>query len=712
MDPYSLNESWTPRWENLVGYWKLDDGEFAILDSKGIKHGRAFNTTKVHRKDGMNNCLQFDGTSSYIQLPLATTKVINITMSCWFQSDQHLKSGQTIFYNGSDQNRNGYGIALNNEGDTNGHLRVLYGAIIWFDTNVFITDNLWHHAVLVIRANGRPELYLDGQKVFVGLVVRCPNSPGLNAFTEIGRNDYPAARYFCGCLRDAAFWLTDLSPDEVNLVYKTQAPRYRDNHWIMGDKPLGEPVRYEIGEAWTPKTESVVPWTVSSTLKENAIHGTPYFVSEQRIVPAKNFPAVSILTYDGKKSFVQLPLLLKNNCDISMAAWFRTSSYRKRGQLIVYNGSDFNRDGYGISINNEGDTSGIVRVLYGGIVWFDTKTFVKDTKWHHVVLSILKDGTPELYLDSKLTFVGPARYPNRPTKWTEIGRNNYCTYRHFYGAIDNVGFWNCTLDKDDVLKIFLQQRALYVHLNKVAIDFSPEILQRDIFELKRKTQGCSDHPMAPVYVEPYRVTCSICTNFLEGEEFCYECHDCSRKECRYCHLLAGQTPLTQPWVPRPDLRQKTLTLLIASLKSKNVMRLLTKDIIRLLGQTIPHCVVRVGLLNNSLTRGTHNSLIWHSFAKVHFESDFVLMLGQLFNGSHYSEVFVVRSTNPGGASLRNRLGHMYGRPTAKRTLLLEPGAFNCLGAVLIEEEILEITTTYQQETECFLEGNTISGYLL
>lgn len=159
--------------------------------------------------------------------------------------------------------------------------------------------------------------------------------------------------------------------------------------------------------------------------------------------------------FNGVDTFFSAPLLTSATASITMSAWFRTDDYTQAGQMIIYNGSDFAANGYGIALNAEWDTSGELMILFGGLAWFNSGAFIQDTNWHHVVLVLDENSQPQLYLDGQSVFTTSiSSGPQTPTSYTEIGRDDYPTIRHFKGQIDEVSFWTTALSSSEVARIY------------------------------------------------------------------------------------------------------------------------------------------------------------------------------------------------------------------------------------------------------------------
>ena len=165
---------------------------------------------------------ELDGTDDYITSSLATNANNNVTLEAWFNSDNVNQEGQMIIYNGSDNSGNGYGFAVNKEAITTGNVYALYGALSWFNTGFTLKTGVWYHGVMTISGTSL-KLYINGSLIY-SVSSSNPNTPSL--YTNIGRNDFPAARYFNGKIPIARVYTIALSADQVLQNYNAQKDRF------------------------------------------------------------------------------------------------------------------------------------------------------------------------------------------------------------------------------------------------------------------------------------------------------------------------------------------------------------------------------------------------------------------------------------------------------------------------------------------------------
>ena len=207
-----------------------ENATYVVDVSRYSNNATLINGSTWNSSGKYNGAYQFDGVNDYIRAPLVTNKIANVTISAWFKTNKYNQAGQMILYVGSDAASNGYGFAVNKEGITDGTFYVLYGAVAWYDSGSDITDSNWHHGVLVINSTGKPNLYLDGAFIY-GSATGAINTPTL--YTEIGRNDFPAARYFNGSIDEVRIWNRSLSANEVYQQYVSNLNKFNSTQWYL-----------------------------------------------------------------------------------------------------------------------------------------------------------------------------------------------------------------------------------------------------------------------------------------------------------------------------------------------------------------------------------------------------------------------------------------------------------------------------------------------
>lgn len=166
---------------------------FTIFDlSTYGNNGYLYNGTN-YVNSGNADYLFFDGTNNYVGISTAvTTNTNDVNITTWVNSSIVSQSGQMIVYIGSEQNLNGYGIAINKEYVTSGNVYIRYGNVRWYNSGIALSSDSWNHLSLNIKSDTSNELFINGVSRYLG-PVSAIYAPTLH--TEIGRSDYTTNAY-------------------------------------------------------------------------------------------------------------------------------------------------------------------------------------------------------------------------------------------------------------------------------------------------------------------------------------------------------------------------------------------------------------------------------------------------------------------------------------------------------------------------------------
>jgi len=224
-----LDESWTPRWTNLLSYWKLNEPSWTpsaagtVIDSQNFHHGTPIgnsNTTSTAKLGSFGGI--FDGDGDYVSIAGSGSDYIfaTFTVSLWTKSadftanatagDDALvgvwcaSKGFIIWMPGNDLRF----------GDNTS------SRVIWTNGRTKLEDNLWHH-IVGVRDATTMRIYVDG--VEKANAANGTLSYGCGGLT-IGA--YNGSGPIAAKIDDVAFWNAPLSADEVQLLYARQSAKY------------------------------------------------------------------------------------------------------------------------------------------------------------------------------------------------------------------------------------------------------------------------------------------------------------------------------------------------------------------------------------------------------------------------------------------------------------------------------------------------------
>jgi hypothetical protein len=163
-----------------------------------------------------------------------TTETGGVTIAVLFRIDDHTVPRQVLAYNGNDDGSNGYGITVNQETETNGTLRGLYGGESWFPSGTTITDDDWHVATMVIPDGGAdPSLFLDGEELSLNAqnAGATPNAPTdqFGIAQDLSAQEDPP--YLDGDVGEELIYERALPEGE-----RLEVEAYLEQKWITGEE--------------------------------------------------------------------------------------------------------------------------------------------------------------------------------------------------------------------------------------------------------------------------------------------------------------------------------------------------------------------------------------------------------------------------------------------------------------------------------------------
>ena len=218
-----LDANWTPEWNHLKGYWKLNEasGAISLADSSlsGANPGIASNVT-LGVAGQLNSAATLAGNStSYIQVNSNMTGAApNVTMSAWVYPTSSA-APQMLFYNNGNQTFfSGMGYFIDYHGGSI-HCGTGNG---FFASTGSAPQNVWSHVVCAISGT-TGYVYINGQFDSSGTVgAVLANTTNLFYLGGDLHDNLP----FYGKIDDASLWDTALTAGEVATIYNRQSVKY------------------------------------------------------------------------------------------------------------------------------------------------------------------------------------------------------------------------------------------------------------------------------------------------------------------------------------------------------------------------------------------------------------------------------------------------------------------------------------------------------
>lgn len=235
-----LNESWTPQWSNLVGYWKLNETTMNTVSGSDFEdsssnnyHGNEGNGVILGASGKLSGAATFNiASNTYVSMSDVLDFDLNqpFTYTLWMKTLNGVSQSCLVCKANSSSPYTG--IWAMKEGDQ--AILALYnstGQYMYRFSTPIISTGEWIHISFVydgsstvagirIFINGKEEAYSStgGTSPLSGTMV---NGHPLN-FGGVNNTNH----IFDGDLDEVAIWSVALSPSEVKTIYDLQSPKY------------------------------------------------------------------------------------------------------------------------------------------------------------------------------------------------------------------------------------------------------------------------------------------------------------------------------------------------------------------------------------------------------------------------------------------------------------------------------------------------------
>jgi hypothetical protein len=489
-----LHSDWTPKWANVVGYWKMDNNwkdETVGATDGSAAGGATFSTTsKIGSHSGM-----FDGVNDYVVTNHDFDASGDFSISFWAKNGgQFDLAGSccrpmiTVHEDGTGLWGNSYdtisvyayrpGLGGGNIGWQIGHLN--HGVI-----DVGFDDGNWHF-FSVTRSGAVIKFFYDGIEIASG----APGNLSIGNQTFFGAaplDDGTGARYFKGNIDEMAIWNDNLTDAEVVEIYQRQKTKFTgsytspilnlgtpgvwttlnwvtslpfgkelpgssgselssdytslvDSNGVSGDSDLsdGQIALWHMNEAsWSGGANEVVDSSGSSN------HGVRTGVANTSSVGILNRSAD--LTNGGA---INITGMTSTSQNYTFSFWINPNMGTSGGYLFD---ASLNRiiPGYQFSGANQLSFHDAASAT-----WRDFPTSLNDGIWYHVVyVCNATAGTVEVYKNG--LSLGTQSYTGVNIGGTvALGSRFDFTTSRFNGLIDEVAIWERVLHANEVLQLY------------------------------------------------------------------------------------------------------------------------------------------------------------------------------------------------------------------------------------------------------------------
>jgi hypothetical protein len=227
-----LSSLWTPKWNNLVGYWKMDGN---WLDSSGNENHGSPQNSATHTGDSKVGSQALRVTRSvatigdYIDVGSDSSLHLStsVSMMAWVKPTGFFEDG-TIIRNGSGTDLQ-YGMFVPN----NQKLRFHWydGSFQNVESDAMLNLDSWQHIAIVRTSDNNVRLYIDGVLDFSTLVTQETGGGGL---VHIGATNGTTGGDFNGEIDEVAIFNSELSSSDIAFIYNRQKQKYAGHY----DSPI------------------------------------------------------------------------------------------------------------------------------------------------------------------------------------------------------------------------------------------------------------------------------------------------------------------------------------------------------------------------------------------------------------------------------------------------------------------------------------------
>jgi hypothetical protein len=458
--------NWAP---GPVGWWKMDEGSgTSVNDSSGNGNIGTWNGTLgnqwLNGKYGKAGNL--NGTNNYIDVPANTSLNFNdyedFTLSAWVKIKGNPSSEMAIVSN-TDGESPGYELKISVSGRIRGRvMTACCNGVESTDDGTVITDNKWHHVVVVFGRTSGMTRYIDG--------ILSGSADDISA-------EYYAFSTVYGLRIGARLWIT---PDQF---FSGQIDELKLYNYARTQKQIVEDMNAGHPAPGSPVGSALAHWNFNEGAGDSAhnlgnggsalngdLSGTcpgaatcPTWSTQGKIGKA--------LSFDGVNDSVSASVPMSDNQSFTLSAWYNASDPTAY-QMIAGN-DDIQADlsNKGVSIQVESgwaratviDATGTTHLLA-----YNLNSFNPARTWHHIAVTY--DYTTSqalLYVDGihHGNGVGEGYDTNTVTgfkantagSW-RIGNQQY-GFMYFKGLIDEVKLYNLALTEDQIRMEFNQGKS-------------------------------------------------------------------------------------------------------------------------------------------------------------------------------------------------------------------------------------------------------------
>lgn len=500
-----LDETWTPQWNSVVGYWKMNgaNGSTTFTDSATGKVSTAGSGLQVSTAESkLGGASGQFGSSSTANLKVTGSTDFNfgtgdLTISGWVKQ---ITSARFYFF---DIGSNGAALSLT---PSSGTIACYNGSWI-LSTNITSWNGLvWHHYVLT-RVGDTWSFYLDGVLATSNTLSTTFGSTSTLTIGDYGGGGYAPNGY----IDDFAVWKgVGLTATEVQTIYSRQSAKYSGSlvsrvmdygsstswsglKWLTtlpfykeltGDAngsgsitsadseasadysslvgstgaTSDDDLMSNLGGLWHMNESS---WSSAGDIKDysgNGNNGTATGSATPTVTGgvfggAGKFSSAT----NGRVAFANSSALSPGTSDFSVSAWVMLISVPTIGSIYQDYGTTTANDVNLYVTATNGYPVFYIRDGSSNAATYASTTSLLDNTWHHLV-GVRRGTVAELYLDG--TLLGSASNASLGNVDTSgggvpvIGRVNVSNGNYLNSYVDEVAVWRRSLHANEIKQLY------------------------------------------------------------------------------------------------------------------------------------------------------------------------------------------------------------------------------------------------------------------